>query len=252
MWGYTVEGLFKDYEDIANHATQNYKQTSDKVTRPGQVKFKDLDNSGTIDYGKLTLDDHGDLSIIGNSTPRYRFGLNLAANWNGIGLSLFFQGVGKRDWYPGRDCGYFWGKYSRPFFYFIPSGMALDNPNVAKLNEDGTECLNYDTAYWPRVTTYMANGDANQTTIMNLPNTRYRQSAAYFRLKNIQLDYSFPRKLLNRIGENLFCLTPLHKWAPNLDPEGIDGGDSDFEASTLNGNSYPIFKSYTFGLNFTF
>ena len=262
MWGYTVEGLFKDYEDIANHATQNYKQTSDKVTRPGQVKFKDLDNSGTIAYGKLTLDDHGDLSIIGNSTPRYRFGLNLAANWNGIGLSLFFQGVGKRDWYPGRDCGYFWGKYSRPFFYFIPSGMALDNPNVAKLNEDGTECLNYDTAYWPRVTTYMANGDANQTTIMNLPNTRYRQSAAYFRLKNIQLDYSFPRKLLNRIGlsglkiffngENLFCLTPLHKWAPNLDPEGIDGGDSDFEASTLNGNSYPIFKSYTFGLNFTF
>jgi hypothetical protein len=262
MWGYTVEGLFKDYEEIANHATQEYKQAVDKKTRPGMVKFADLDGSGNVDYGNLSLDDHGDISIIGNSTPRYLYGINLAANWNGIGLSVFLQGVAKRDWYPGMDAGYFWGKYSRPFFYFIPSIQALDNPTVAQLNDDQTECLNYETAYWPRVTTYMTNGDANQTTIMNLPNTRYKQNAAYLRVKNVQIDYTFNQNLIKKTGlsslkvfinaENLFAFTPLHKWAPNLDPEGIDGGDEDFGASNLNGNSYPMFKTFTFGVNLTF
>ena len=262
MWGYTVEGLFKDYEDIANSATQEYKQAVDKKTRPGMVKFADLDDSGNVDYGNLSLDDHGDISIIGNSTPRYLYGINLASNWNGIGLSVFLQGVGKRDWYPGKDAGYFWGKYSRPFFYFIPSIHALDNPTVAQLNEDQTECLNYETAYWPRVTTYMTNGDANQTTIMNLPNTRYKQNAAYLRVKNVQIDYTFKENLVKKTGlsglkvflnaENLFAFTPLRKWAPNLDPEGIDGGDTDFGASDLNGNSYPMFKTFTFGVNLTF
>jgi TonB-linked SusC/RagA family outer membrane protein len=262
MWGYTVEGLFKDYQDIANSPTQEYKQASDKKTRPGMVKFADLDGSGNVDYGSLSLADHGDISKIGNSTPRYRYGVNLAANWNGIGLSVFLQGVAKRDWYPGPDAGYFWGKYSRPFFYFIPSIQALDNPNVAQLNDDQTECLNYNTAYWPRVTTYMANGDKNQTTIMNLPNTRYKQNAAYLRVKTIQLDYTFKQDFTKKIGlsslkvfltgENLFVFTPLHKWAPNLDPEGIDGGDSDFGNSGINGNSYPMLKNFTFGINLTF
>ncbi|MBQ7517230.1 MAG: TonB-dependent receptor [Bacteroidales bacterium] len=262
MWGYTVTGLFKDWQDVYNSATQNYKQASDLVTRPGQVKFADLDDNGTIDYNNLTLNDHGDLSIIGNSTPRYRFGINLSASWYGVGLSIFLQGVGKRDWYPGKDCGYFWGKYSRPFFYFIPSIHAQNNPTVAQMSEDGSECLNYDTAYWPRLTTYIANNSNDKQTIMNMPNTRYMQNAAYLRVKNIQLDYSFPEHICKAIrmralkvyvnAENLFTFTPLHKWAPNLDPEGIDGGDSDFSASGLNGNSYPIFKTITIGVNITF
>lgn len=262
MWGYTVEGLFKDWADVYSSPTQNYKQSSDLITRPGQVKFADLDDNGTIDYNGLTVDDHGDLSIIGNSSPRYRFGLNISAGWRGIGLSVFLQGVGKRDWYPGKDCGYFWGKYSRPFFYFIPSIHAQDNPSVAQMSDDGTECLNYDTAYWPRLTTYVANGSNDKQTILNMPNTRYMQSAAYLRVKNVQLDYTFPEKICKSMhvgalkvyvnAENLFIFTPLHKWAPNLDPEGIDGGDSDFSASGLNGNSYPIFKTVTMGVSITF
>ena len=262
MWGYTVLGLFKDQADIDASAKQSLKQSSDKVTRPGHVKFADLDGNGVIDYNGFTLEDHGDFSIIGNSTPRYRFGLNLSGNWNGIGLSVFLQGVGKRDWYPGPDCGYFWGKYSRPFFYFIPTIHAQDNPNVAKMNDDFSECLNYDTAYWPRLTTYMTNGGTSKTDVMNIPNTRYMQNAAYLRVKNIQLDYTFNQKVCSALGltglkvyvngENLFTFTPLHKWGPNLDPEGIDGGDTDFGSSGINGNTYPIFKLVTCGVNITF
>ena len=83
MWGYTVVGLYKDWNDIANSATQNFKQTVNNAVYPGQVKFADLDLDGEIDYRDLTLENHGDLSIIGNSLPRYRFGLNFNASWNG-------------------------------------------------------------------------------------------------------------------------------------------------------------------------
>ena len=260
MWGYTVVGLFKDWDDVNSSPTQNFKQTVNNAVYPGQVKFKDLDLSGDIDYKGLTVDDCGDLSIIGNCLPRDRFGLNLSGNWNGIGLNLFFQGVGKRDWYPGYDSGYFWGRYARPFFYFTPTIHKLDNPYVAQFDADGN-CINWDTAYWPRPTTYQTNSQ-DKKTVLSMPNTRYMQNAAYVRLKNVELSYTFNEKVSHAIGmevlkvflngENLLTYTPLHKWAPNFDPEGIDGGDKDFSSNTLNGTAYPTFMSLAVGVNITF
>lgn len=254
IWGYTVDGLFKDQEEIDASAVHNFQQASDKMTRPGQVKIKDLDGNGVIDPGNFMVHDHGDLTIIGNKSPRYRFGINLGANWNGIGLSVFLQGVLHRDWYPGSDSGYFWGKYGRPFFSFIPSIHAYtDDVYSAEKN-------NWDTAYWPRITTYQSNGTYNWTKVLEIPNTRYIQNAGYLRVKNIQLDYSFNKKLCERIGlqglkvyltgENLFTFTPLHKYAPNYDPEGLSF-DSDF-ASAADGYTYPVLKSVTLGLNISF
>lgn len=253
IWGYTVEGLFKDQEDINNSAIHDFVQASDKVTRPGQVKFADLDGNGFIDPGNFEVNNHGDLRIIGNKSSRYNFGLNLSSNWNGFGLSLFFQGVGKKDWYPGSDAGYFWGKYGRPFFSFIPTIHTGEDVYREELN-------NWDSAYWPRITTYQSNGNRNWTKALEIPNTRYIQNAAYIRLKNIQLDYSFNKSISNKIGfqainvylsaENLFTLTPLHKYAPNFDPEGLSY-DTDFEASA-DGYTYPMLKSMTMGLNLTF
>lgn len=260
MWGYTVIGLYKDWDDISTSATQDFKQTVNNAVYPGQVKFADLDMNGQIDYNGLTLEDHGDLSIIGNSLPRYRFGLNFNTSWNGIGLNLFFQGVGKRDWYPGYDSGYFWGRYARPFFYFTPAIHRLSSPTVAQFDEEGN-CTNWDTAYWPRPTTYQTNS-TDKKTVLSTPNTRYMQNAAYLRLKNVELSYTFNDTVCRKLrlqglkvflnGENLLTFTPLHKWAPNLDPEGIDGGDTDFSSNTLNGTAYPTFMSLALGVNVTF
>lgn len=255
IWGYTVVGLFKDQDDIDSSAIHNFAQASDKITRPGQVKFADLDGNGFIDPGNFTVDDHGDLTIIGNQNPRFCYGINLSASWNGIGLSVFLQGVGKRDWYPGSDAGYFWGKYGRPFFSAIPSIHALSSDDVYSPEKN-----NWDTAYWPRVTTYQSNGNKNWTNALEIPNTRYLQNASYLRVKNIQLDYSLPEKACKAIhmhaiqfylsGENLFTFTPLHRYAPNLDPEGLSY-DSDF-ASAAEGYTYPTLKSITLGVNITF
>lgn len=213
-----------------------------------------MDGNGIIDPGNFEVDNHGDLRIIGNQSPRYQFGLNLSSHWNGLGLSLFFQGIGKKDYYPGSDAGYFWGKYGRPFFSFIPTIHM--NPDDVYSEERN----NWDTAYWPRVTTYQSNANRNWTKALEIPNTRYMQNAAFVRLKNVQLDYTFNKQWVNSIGlqalnlylsgENLFTYTPLHKYAPNFDPEGLSY-DTDF-ASTADGYTYPMLKSITMGVNITF
>lgn len=72
------------------------------------MKFKDLNGDGKIDKGAWTIDDHGDYKIIGNSRARYGFGFNMNADWNGFDLSLFVQGVLKKNYSPSGDL-YFWG-----------------------------------------------------------------------------------------------------------------------------------------------
>ena len=112
IWGFRTDGIFRDNAEANSWATDSYhKNGSNFRAYAGDLKFLDLNGDGKIDYGKGTLDDHGDLDRIGDITPRYQYGINLDFKWNGIGLSMFFQGVGKRDWYPMVETAYFWGQY---------------------------------------------------------------------------------------------------------------------------------------------
>ena len=98
---------------------------------------------------------------------------------------------------------------------------------------------------------------------MSFPNDRYLQNAAYFRLKNLTIDYTFPKSLLKKAqieqlrvyltGENLATWSPMFKNTAMFDPEVIQGGDSDFHGATSqNGYSYPMLRSFTLGINLTF
>ncbi|MEX2641179.1 MAG: SusC/RagA family TonB-linked outer membrane protein, partial [Balneolales bacterium] len=100
IWGLQYEGLFQTTEEIDNHADQSEIVpwgVLDVV--PGWPKFKDLDEDGTIRAGN-TLEESDDLSVIGNTSTRYRFGVNLNFGWKNFDMRAFFQGVGKRDYYP--------------------------------------------------------------------------------------------------------------------------------------------------------
>ena len=255
IWGYHVEGLFKDQAEIDAHADQSFLIVSDdNILKPGDVKFADLDGSGKVNNGDNTLDSHGDLKIIGNSLPRYQFGLNLSANWNGFGITAFFQGVGKRNWYPHRESGFFWGQYDRPYSYMLKEHTG---DNVWTEENQNTN------AYWPRYRGYIAQGSTR--ALGRQANDRYLQNVAYVRLKNLQVDYSFRKNICRALhvqdlriylsGENLFTWSPLYKHTKMYDPEGINPGDADFR-STANsdgdGYGYPILSSYTFGINVTF
>ena len=236
IWGCETLGFFTSQEDIDNHADQSWC-TSYPGTRPlapGDLKFKDLNGDGKIDDGTWTLDDHGDYRKIGNSRARYTFGLNLSASWNGIDLSLFAQGVGKRDYYPGTGDLYFWGIYSQPWTNITYGNYydrwTEDNPN----------------GYFPRFKSYVAELGDKECGVVQ---TRYLQNAAYIRLKNLTLGYTLPKQLTDKIGierlrvffsgDNIAEWSGLYKYY-KVDPE------------SLGSFIYPFQRSYSFGLNLTF
>lgn len=254
IWGYVTEGLFKDQADIDGHADQTLIQSSSKrITYPGDVKIKDLNGDGVIDYGNNTLEDHGDKKVIGNALPRYSYSVNLSGDWNNFFLSAFFQGVGKQDWYPSSEC-IFWGQYNRPY------------NNMPTWHEGNYWTEDNQGAYLPRYAGY-------NESLKSTPQTRYLQNVAYIRLKNLQVGYTLPQQIVSKArmqnvrvyisAEDLWCWSPLYKHTRDLDVTNIYGSDADLtdaDASAgLNnkhgsgdGNSYPQMKSVSLGLSVTF
>lgn len=260
IWGFSVDGFFQSKEDVANSPSQSWFTNYNgggTVWEAGDLKFKDLDNSGAIDNGNNTLENHGDLRKIGNKSPRYCYSFSFGADWKGIGFSMFWQGVGKRDWYPATESSLFWGQYGRAYGFDLPW---MNSSTQAGCDEDGN--IINPNAYWPRLRSYIAEVSKGP---LSQPNDKYLQNASYLRLKNVTVNYTFPKTLTKRIGieklmvyvsgENLLTFTPLHKWAKNFDPEVISAGDPDGwnpVGTAGDGYSYPMMKSYTLGVNITF
>ena len=262
IWGFRTDGIFRDNAEANSWATDTYhKNGSNFRAYAGDLKFLDLNDDGQINYGKGTLADHGDLDRIGNTTPRYQYGINLDFKWNGIGLSMFFQGVGKRDWYPMVETAYFWGQYNRPY------SQTGDNYAHIDYSTENWTVTNYDkNPYWSRRVGYSANRNVGPLTVEN---DHYLQNASYVRLKNLTVDYTFPKKLIEKIGlqgarvycsmENLWTWSPMFKHTDMFDPEGIGVGDSDFDSTSNtglggvgDGMSYPMLRTITFGVGLTF
>ena len=253
MWGYKCDGLFQSDEEAQTWANYSKFTNRSATWQAGDPRYLDLNGDGYVNNGNNTIYDHGDLVKIGNTTPRYSYSIQGGVRWNGIGISMMWQGVGKRDWYPAKESGYFWGQYGRPYSMALPWQ-----------NSDRWSPTNRD-AYWPRLVGYSA---SDSGLILSQPNTRYMQDASYIRLKNLTIDYNFPKELVNKIGlqalkiyvsgENLLTFSPLKKYAKNYDPEGIYAGDADYGTDKLgtdnfgDGDGYPVMKSYTIGLSITF
>ena len=276
MWGLRTNGYFASNIEALQHASANgwitntYNDSTPLLA--GDLKFIDIDGDGTINYGKGTLEDHGDLDRIGNVTPRFLYGLNLDFSWNGIGLSMFFQGIGKRDWYPALDSALFWGAYNRTFTGWQQKVHGGNNyAKVDYFNADGSVNEDWvvtnfaDRPYWVRRVGHSAQ---RTNAAQGLENDYFMQNAAYIRLKNLTVDYTLPAKLTQKAKiekirfyvsmENLWTWSPIYKNTKMFDPEGIYPGDSDFDTVKYgqngagDGSGYPMLKSFTFGVNLTF
>ena len=221
IWGFVTEGIFQSEEEVANHVSQSEIYGGEWY--PGDVKYKNLDGDDKISYGKNTVDDPGDRKIIGNSEPRYCYGIKADAQWKGFDLSIFFQGVGKKDVELGGN--QFWGFGNE---WHVPFLHTLDCWTEENRN-----------AYFPRST--YDNVTGNRQT-----QTRYLQDASYLRLKNLTIGYTLPKSLLEKwkidnvriymSGQNLLTFDHLFDI---YDPE------------TVSISSYPLQKSISFGLNIT-
>lgn len=248
IWGYTTLGFFTSEEDVQEHADQSFlRNSNNNQWLPGDLKLADLNHDEVINQGKNTVDDPGDRRIIGNNSPRYQFGFTFNTSWNGFGLTAFFQGIGKRDWYFAPEADLFWGPYNRPYG-FQPVKMMDDIWTEEKPN-----------AYFPRFRGYTSLGT---TRSLGAPQTRYLQDASYLRMKNITLDYSIPAKLLEKIrlrqarifltGQNLLTFSGLFKHTDNFDPEIIEDPVGDMTNGYGQGDAYPMLKTVTIGLNLSF
>ena len=251
IWGYHVDGLFATDAEAASYIVDQAEvndpdifprsTSSPNGLYAGDMKFADLDGNNKIDKGSEKVGDSGDWQVIGNNQPRYNFGINLDASWKGVDLSLFFQGIGKCDWYPGAEAYAFWGPYARPYSTFIPKDFldecwSAENPN----------------AYFPRPRGYSAGGAHTDKRPLGAVNDRYLQNIGYLRLKNLTLGYTLPENLTKKIsiaklriyfsGENLFYIAPgLH--SKYVDPEmAMVGGQL---------KVYPWQKSFLFGIDIT-
>jgi len=240
IWGYHIDGLFATDEEAAAY-TVDQSVVNDLMTgglRAGDMKFADLDGSGKIDKGNEKVGDSGDWIVIGNSQPRYNYGINLNASWKGFDMAVFFQGIGKMDWYPAADARSFWGPFARPYVTFIPRDF-----HTQYWTEENPD------AYFPRPRGYVA---MNTNRELGIANDRYLQNIGYLRLKNLTFGYTLPEKLTRKAsiaklrvyfsGENLFY------FAPGLHSDYIDP-----EMAMTQGNLrvYPWQKTFTFGIDIT-
>ena len=250
IWGYEIDGLFGSWDEVNDYLTTVNPIESEVYTdimkevnsaapglHPGDVRYVDLDGDGKITSGNSTVDNPGDRRVIGNKLPRYNYNFHVSADWYGIDFSLYFQGVGRRDWYPNTESTTFWGPYSRPYQGFMETTFmnnvwSEDNPD----------------AYFPRYRAYEALGEANS---LGPANTRYMQNIGYLRLKNVTIGYTLPcwKKVFSdfRIyfsAENPWYWSPLKKYTRSIDPESANASS---QAIT-----YGFAKSFTFGITATF
>lgn len=222
IWGYTST-LFQSQAEIEGAPDQSQLDGSIKKV-PGDIRFIDINGDGVVNNGKNTVDDPGDRSIIGNNKARFRYGLNLSGDWKGVDLSIFFQGVGKRDLMLPATFRWQYGSQ-----WQVPVAYAQDY-----WREDNKD------AFFP-VARF------NGGSAMGQSQTRYLLNAAYLRLKSVSLGYTLPLALTQQwgiqkcriyfTGENL--LTFKHT------PEGFDPELDD-------PYKYPQQKSFSLGINVVF
>lgn len=235
--GYVTDGYIMDDTEAAKMSyVQSYISSK---WFPGDIRYKDLNGDGVINRGNVTLDNPGDETVIGNSTPRYRFNLRGGVGWHGFDISVMFEGIAKRDLWTASDI--FWG-FSRGIY----------NSCVTQYHIDNTWTYENPTAYFPRLN---ASGNNRSRQVQ----TKYLQNAAYIRLKDVSISYTIPKSWLSQLkieqariyvsGMNLWEKTGLPSF---MTPDLVDQIQEASLQSQNTGKQYAFMRSFSFGVNVTF
>lgn len=219
LWSYYTlrsNGFFQSDEEAASSP-----HPVECEPKAGDIKYIDKNNDGVI--------DDNDRFIVGNDFPRYTFGFNYNLEVKGFWFSMFLQGVGKRSrWMRGESVEAFHNNNEGPVLDFHVDRWTPSNRNAS----------------YPRLTM----GSESKNNAMK--SDFWIQNAAYLRVKNLQVGYSFPEPLLKKIHfkglqvyltcENPFVFTKMKGgWDPEYNADG-------------SGRAYPVARVYSVGLNVKF
>lgn len=212
----------QEQADWINANCPQYNQ----VTHPGDLVYEDWNEDGKI--------DDNDRQIVGSLIPRYTYGLTLNFGWKGINLSAQFQGVGKAE-------AYISGAYTQP----CVSGGTFQRSHLDNWTPENPG------ARYPRLS---YTSDLNKKA-----STFWMADASYCRLKNLQLSYTFPEKIVKTLhlqglmvyanATNLFTLSNYYD---GYDPETAYQSGSQGATTGSIGNNYPLVSTYTFGVEIKF
>ncbi|MDR3061248.1 MAG: TonB-dependent receptor [Dysgonamonadaceae bacterium] len=202
IWGYETGGILQVSDltpnpDKAGAYLFNGPNQPGTTYWPGYMWYRDINGDGLVNGGSGTLEEHGDQKLLGNSTPRYRYGITADISWKGFDLNLFFQGIGKRDLWISNSS--YWG------------GGA------------GSRWM-YDRSWTPeRTDTQFPMYTASVST-----QSAYMINGAYLRLKQAILGYTLPQSLTKKLdierlrfslaGYNLFEIMDIPRV---FDPDQI-------------------------------
>src|SRR5881296_1340608 len=223
-FGYVFDGLIRNQAELDAYKLLGGVPSDIGI---GDAKYKDLNGDGKISlYGDNPGQD-GDVINLGNSSPRYIYGINLELEWKSFDLGIFAHGVGKRMLLRDGDYRMPWSDWWRqpPLFYY-GNTWNEDRPNAPypRLSHGSIRYWNYQ------------------------PSTLTAINAAYLRLKNLQIGYSLPEALIRRarmtharVYFSGFDLWEKHSVKGGWDPESI-----------ANGFNYPFQRLYSFGMDITF
>lgn len=221
IWGFVTDGLFQSDEEASSW---NQSKIVGYTQYAGDIKFADLNGDGEVTRGENTINNSGDLKIIGNETPRYNFGIRGTAEYKGFDFTLFFQGTMKRDIIPSKT------------FYLSHYTSEWSVPQ--KMNYDYWREDNRD-AFFPRA---RMNGSA-----VNENQTRFMLNGAYIRCKQLALGYTIPKYITEKAK-----ISKLRVYfnADNLFE--FSGMPDTFDPELATVNAYPFIRSFSFGANLTF
>ena len=226
IYGYVADGLFSSFTEARAYPVAQFGKLQGGDIRYIDQLTVDTDGDGIPDAAdnKITGDDR---IVLGNPIPRYTYSLDIYTAYKGFDFAVFFQGVGKRD-------GYVSGWLAYPF---QNASTAL----VQHLDRWSEANPNANAAY-PRLS-------INQQSNNLQPSTFWQVSAAYLRLKNIQLGYTLPSQLLknNGISSVRFYANGTNVFTTSKLPLGMDP-----ESPETVQNSYPLISTYTFGVELKF
>jgi len=214
MFGYIVDGYFTDQADITKSPVQN---VGGHESRPGDFKYKDLNNDGVI--------NERDIAPIGySSVPEYQYGAAFSLTYKGLDFSVLFQGI------------------SNVSNYYSDQGVFGDKNYVARHLESWTaeRAASGMPISYPRLST--------QANPNERPNSFFILNASYLRLKNMEIGYTFPSRWSEAIGAKR-----LRIYANGLNLITWDKlPTKEFDPELTNSRVYPITRLYNWGVNFTF
>jgi TonB-linked SusC/RagA family outer membrane protein len=226
LYGYKAAGLFSSFAEARAYPVTQYGKLQGGDIRYVDQLTVDKDGDGILDAGDNAINGN-DRIVLGNPIPRYTYSMDIYTSYKGFDFTVFFQGVGKRDGYVSGYLAYPFQNASTALVQHLDRwSEATANPNAA----------------FPRLS-------INQQSNNLQPSSFWLVSAAYLRLKNLQLGYTLPSRLFKSKsvsgirfyanGTNLFTTS---KMPLGMDPESPESVQ----------NSYPIISTYTFGVEVKF